>query len=96
MSQPQFELNLKLTKPDKDQIDNLIRILAKMKLEMQGVEILAAANAMRWLSSVQAHYEQEHQKSLLPPPPPKVTEQPLKPVLSEVPKTLRQSAKKKE
>lgn len=48
------EIKIDLTKADKAQIDNLIRILAKTKVELQGVEILAAADAMRWLSSFQA------------------------------------------
>lgn len=42
---------------DKKQIDNLIRILAKAKTEVQGVEMLAGADAMRWLSSFQAKIE---------------------------------------
>lgn len=42
---------------DKKQIDNLIRIMAKAKVELVGVEILAASDAMRWLSSFQQRIE---------------------------------------
>lgn len=53
------------SKKDKTQVDNLIKIISRAEMKLQGVEVLAAADAMKWLSEMQVVIE----KSLLTPPP---------------------------
>ena len=65
-----FLLSVKMSQGDKNQVDNLIRILAKADCKLQGLEILAAADAMRWLSALQGHYDNELKKFNQPSPQP--------------------------
>jgi hypothetical protein len=62
------DVNLKFTKQDKSLLDNLIRMLGRAKLELEGVEVLVAADSMRWLSRLQKQVEEEASK-----PPMQVT-----------------------
>jgi hypothetical protein len=56
------DVNVKITKQDKALLDNLVRILGRAKIELEGVEILVAADAMRWLSRFQKQIEIEDSK----------------------------------
>lgn len=56
------DVQIKFTPQDKALLDNLIRVLGRAKLELEGVEILAAADSMRWLSRLQKSVEEEAQK----------------------------------
>ena len=53
------DVNIKFTKQDKSLLDNLIRMLGRAKMELEGVEILVAADSMRWLSRLQKQVEAE-------------------------------------
>ena len=53
------DVKLTFTKQDKSLLDNLIRMLGRAKLELEGVEILVAADSMRWLSRLQKQVEDE-------------------------------------
>lgn len=56
------DVKINFTKTDKSSLDNLIRILGRAKLELEGVEILIAADSMRWLSKLQKYIEEESKK----------------------------------
>lgn len=56
------DVQIKFTPQDKALLDNLIRVLGRAKLELEGVEILAAADSMRWLSRLQKNVEEEAKK----------------------------------
>lgn len=63
-----FQVTIKLSKVDKDQLDNIVRLISKAQMDLKGIEVLPAANSLRWLIAIQAHYEQELKKSLAPKP----------------------------
>ena len=56
------EVQIKITSGDKALLDNLIRLLGRAKMELEGVEVLAAADSMRWLSRLQKSIEEEMKK----------------------------------
>jgi hypothetical protein len=56
------DVSVKITKQDKALLDNLVRILGRAKIELEGVEILVAADAMRWLSRFQNQIQIEDAK----------------------------------
>jgi hypothetical protein len=56
------DVNLKITKADKTLLDNLIRILGRIKIELEGAEILLASDSMRWLVRLQKQIEEEAKK----------------------------------
>lgn len=56
------DVHVKFTSSDKAFLDNLIRLIGRAKLELEGVEVLAAADSMRWLSRLQKHIEEEAKK----------------------------------
>ena len=56
------EVHIKFTSSDKALLDNLLRLIGRAKLELEGVEILAAADSMRWLSRLQKNIEEESKK----------------------------------
>jgi uncharacterized protein YjcR len=56
------DVSVKITKQDKALLDNLTKILGRAKIELVGVEILVAADAMRWLSRFQKQIEIEDTK----------------------------------
>jgi hypothetical protein len=56
------DVKINITKSDKSLLDNLIRMLGRAKLELEGVEILVAADSMRWLSRLQRSIEEEIKK----------------------------------
>lgn len=56
------DVKITFTKQDKALLDNLIKVVARAKLELEGVEILFAADSMRWLSKLQKHVEEEAKK----------------------------------
>jgi len=56
------DVKINFTKADKNFLDNMIRVLARAKLELEGVEILLAADSMRWLSRLQKQIEEEAKK----------------------------------
>ena len=73
-----FKATLKLSKADKEQIDNLMRFIAKADMNLKGTEVIAAGNTIRWLAGIQMFYESEFKKSLVPKPTEiKQTDQPL-------------------
>ena len=56
------DVQIKITPNDKALLDNLIRLLGRAKMELEGVEVLAAADSMRWLSRLQKTIEEEAKK----------------------------------
>ena len=50
----QRKVTMELVLAEKTQVDNLILLVSKAEANLKGVEILAAADAMKWLSSFQA------------------------------------------
>lgn len=62
------------TKQDNAHAQNMLKLLAKAKMELEGLEILAAAEVMKWFSALAKKIEAE--ANLPPPPPPKPVEQP--------------------
>ena len=68
------DVKINFTKSDKSLLDNLIRLLGRAKLELEGVEILVAADSMRWLSRLQKTLEEEAKK----PPMGVVSQEPIK------------------
>lgn len=68
------DVKINITQTDKSLLDNLIRMLGRAKLELEGVEILVAADSMRWLSRLQKVIEEEAKR----PPVEVVNEQPIK------------------
>jgi hypothetical protein len=78
------DVSIRITKQDKAFLDNLLRILGRAKLELEGVEILAAADSMRWLSRFQRQIEEEAKK-----PPVEIKD--LEPIKSEQPKKRTKS-----
>jgi hypothetical protein len=53
------DVNVTITKADKTLVDNLIRILGRVKVELEGAEILLASDSMRWLVRFQKQIEEE-------------------------------------
>ena len=68
------DVKINITKSDKSLLDNLIRMLGRAKLELEGVEILVAADSMRWLSRLQRAIEEEAKR----PPVEVVNQEPIK------------------
>jgi hypothetical protein len=68
------DVKINITKSDKSLLDNLIRMLWRAKLELEGVEILVAADSMRWLSRLQRAIEEEAKR----PPVEVVNQEPIK------------------
>lgn len=62
-------VKLSFTKNDKVQVDNLVTMLSKSKTELQGVEVIVAADAMKWLSSFQKRINDELNNQTPPPVP---------------------------
>ena len=50
--------NIQFTKQDKQLLDNLIKVIARASISLEGVEILAAADSMRFLSRLQRQIEE--------------------------------------
>lgn len=59
------EVSIKINQQDKALLDNLIKILGRAKIELEGVEILVASDSMRWLSRLQKQIEEEAKKSAI-------------------------------
>ena len=55
-------VKINFNKQDKSLLDNMVRILGRAKIELEGVEILVAADSMRWLSRLQKQIEEEYKK----------------------------------
>ena len=68
------DVKISITQADKSLLDNLIRMLGRAKLELEGVEILVAADSMRWLSRLQKVVEEEAKRPIIEV----VNEQPIK------------------
>jgi hypothetical protein len=68
------DVKININKSDKSLLDNLIRMLGRAKLELEGVEILVAADSMRWLSRLQKTIEEEAKR----PPVEVVNQEPIK------------------
>jgi hypothetical protein len=68
------DVKINITKSDKSLLDNLIRMLGRAKMELEGVEILVAADSMRWLSRLQKSIEEEYKR----PPVEIVKQEPIK------------------
>lgn len=60
---------MEFTKQDQNHCDNLIKALRKGTFNLEGLEVLALADAMRWLGKLQA---------IITAPPEKPTEAPIK------------------
>ena len=58
------DVNIKITPADKTLLDNLIKIISRSKVHLEGVEILAAADSMRWLSRLQKQIEVEQKATI--------------------------------
>lgn len=56
------------TKQDVALANNLLKLLAKAKIELEGLEVFAAADAMKWYSNLVKTIETE---ASTPPPAPK-------------------------
>ena len=56
------DVKVTITKSEKNLLDNLIRIMARAKIELEGVEILIASDSMRWLSRLQKQIEEEQKR----------------------------------
>ena len=56
------DVKINFSKADKTLLDNLVRLLGRAKLELEGVEILVASDSMRWLSRLQKQIEEEIKK----------------------------------
>lgn len=50
--------NIQFTKQDKQLLDNLIKMLTRAEMKLTGLEILAAAESMRFLSRLQRQIEE--------------------------------------
>lgn len=87
------KVSLELSPAEKNHVDNLIRLLAKAQASLNGVEILAAAESMRWLSAFQAKLTNAIAELNKPAVVQSVPE--LEKQSEEKPKTLRESAKGK-
>lgn len=77
------EIKITITKQDKALLDNLIRILGRAKVELEGVEILAASDSMRWLSRLQRQTVEEFNK----PPVQVISTDPIKKPIKKQPKS---------
>lgn len=73
------DVKINITKSDKSLLDNLIRMLGRAKMELEGVEILVAADSMRWLSRLQKVIEAEANK----PDMEIVSQEPIKEIAKE-------------
>ncbi|MEO0271692.1 MAG: hypothetical protein ABIM30_01210 [candidate division WOR-3 bacterium] len=47
-----------INKNDKLQLDNLIRLIGRMKIELEGAEVLMASDALRWVVKFQKQIEE--------------------------------------
>lgn len=56
------DVKINFTAQDKALLDNLIKIIGRAKIELEGVEILVASDSMRWLSRLQKQIEEEAKK----------------------------------
>lgn len=52
------KITLDITKQDKLQLDNLIRLIGRMKIELEGAEVLMASDSLRWLVRLQKNIEE--------------------------------------
>jgi hypothetical protein len=86
------EVNIKITKQDKSLLDNLVRIMGRVKLELEGMEIIVAADSMRWLAKFQKQVEAEDSK----PPMQILDQEPIKQENSETEKKVTKKGKKAE
>lgn len=79
------DVSLKITKQDKSLLDNLVRILGRAKIELEGVEIIVAADSMRWIAGLQKRIENEDAK----PPVEISSTEPIKQVAKSKPKNKK-------
>lgn len=56
------DIFVKFTKQDKALLDNLLRVVGRAKIELEGVEIILAADSLKWLSRLQKQIEEEAKK----------------------------------
>lgn len=75
-------VKIEINHQDKALLDTLIKLLARVKVELQGAEIIAAAESMKWLSRLQKRIEDEEKA-----PEIKVVES--EPIKSEPKKVLK-------
>lgn len=68
------DVSLKITKQDKSLLDNLVRILGRAKIELEGMEIIVAADSMRWIAGLQKRIEIEDNR----PPMEIISTEPIK------------------
>lgn len=52
-------IKIEINNQDKALLDTLIKLLARVKVELQGAEIIAAAESMKWLSRLLKRIEDE-------------------------------------
>lgn len=53
---------MNFTKQDLAQVENLVRLLKKAKFELEGLEVLAAADMFRWVSKLATEVPQDIKK----------------------------------
>lgn len=52
------KVSVEITKSDKLQLDNLIRLIGRMKIELEGAEVLMASDSLRWVIKLQKQIEE--------------------------------------
>lgn len=52
------KISLDITRSDKIQLDNLVRLIGRMKIELEGAEVIMASEALKWLIRVQKTIEE--------------------------------------
>lgn len=56
------KVSVEITKSDKLQLDNLIRLIGRMKIELEGAEVLMASDSLRWIVRLQKQVEEQDSK----------------------------------
>lgn len=56
------KVSVEITKQDKLNLDNLIRLIGRMKIELEGAEVLMASDSLRWIVKLQKQVEEQDNK----------------------------------
>lgn len=52
------KVSVEITKQDKLNLDNLIRLIGRMKIELEGAEVLMASDALKYIVRLQKQIEE--------------------------------------
>lgn len=52
------KVSIDITKQDKLQLDNLVRLIGRMKIELEGAEVIMASDSLKWLIRLQKQIEE--------------------------------------